>query len=186
MNEPANDQHEATGEPAPADDATEQIADGVVEAVSATEFAALKLEARELKDRLVRLQAEFDNARKRLRREADEAGTRAIARMVKPVLTEMDNLSRAIAAAKPEAFAEFATGVSMIRENLGAALTSTGLELVPSEGVFNPAFHEVIAEVEQADAPRGTIVEVHRPGYRLKDQLVRAAQVVVTKPPPIG
>ncbi len=176
-----NDQHDAAAQGDGADQAA-----NAADAVSAGEFAALTLESRELKDRLVRLQAEFDNARKRLRREADEAGTRAIARMVKPVLTEMDNLARAIAAAKPEAFVEFATGVSMIRENLGAALASTGLELVPVDGVFNPAIHEVIAEVEQADAPRGTIVEVHRAGYRLKDQLVRAAQVVVTKPPTAG
>ncbi len=157
-------------------------ADALADAVPAAEFEALKLEHRELKDRLVRLQAEFDNARKRLRKEADEAGTRAIARMVKPVLTEMDNLSRAIAVANPEAFAEFATGVSMIRENLGSALAATGLEPVRGEGVFDPAIHEVIAEVENSQLPRGTIVDVSRSGYRLKDQLVRAAQVVVSKP----
>ncbi len=181
MTDPADNRTDAEAQPDQGDDGQVPAAE-TGDVVPAAEFEALKLEARELKDRLVRLQAEFDNARKRLRKEADEAGTRAIARMVKPVLNEMDNLTRAISMATPEAFAEFATGVSMIRENLGAALASTGLEAVPVEGVFDPAIHEVIAEVENPDLPRGTIVEVNRSGYRLKDQLVRAAQVVVSKP----
>jgi molecular chaperone GrpE len=149
----------------------------------ASELEALRREAAEWKERCARSQAEFDNARKRLRKEADEAGTRAVARFVKPVLGEIDNLERAIGAATPTAFAEFASGVSMIHANLQAALRNAGIETVAVEGLFDPAVHEVIAESESAELPRGTIVQVHRPGYRLKDQLVRAAQVVVARPP---
>jgi molecular chaperone GrpE len=149
----------------------------------ASELEALRREGAEWKERCARSQAEFDNARKRLRKEADEAGTRAVARFVKPVLGEIDNLERAIGAATPAAFAEFASGVSMIHANLQSALRNAGIETVPVEGLFDPAVHEVIAEKESSDAPRGTILQVHRPGYRLKDQLVRAAQVVVARPP---
>lgn len=163
-------------------DAAEIDLDATV-TIPRVELENLRQENGDLRERMLRQQAEFDNVRKRLRKEADEAGTRAIARFVKPVLNEIDNFGRALQAAKPEAFADFAMGVSMTRENLINALASAGIETVVVEGIFDPAIHEVIAEAERDDVPRGTIVEVHRAGYRLKDQLVRAAQVVVAKAP---
>ena len=143
--------------------------------------AALAAEAQEWRERCMRLQAEFDNARRRLRKEADEAGVRAVARAVKGVLTEMDNLGRALESARPEAFVEFAQGVSMIRENLSASLTGQGLEQIVCEGTFDPAVHEVIAEEDGNGAAKGTILRMTRSGWKLKDQLVRTAQVVVAK-----
>lgn len=154
--------------------------------LSITEFEALKKEVGEWKERCMRSQAEFENVRKRLRKEADEAGTRAVARFVKPILNELDNLERAVLAAKPEAFTEFAMGVTMIQTNLQSALRGAGIEQVACEGLFDPAVHEVLAEAEKTDVPKGTIVQVFRAGYKLKDQLVRAAQVVVAKPPSAG
>ncbi len=161
-------------------------AEGETVTVPANEFEALRREVGEWKERCVRGQAEFDNVRKRLRKEADEAGTRAVVRFVKPILDQLDNLERALTAAKPESFSEFAQGVSMIRENLLAALANAGIEPIPAEGAFDPALHEAIAEEERADLPRGHITQVHRKGFRLKDQLVRTAQVVVSKPPAEG
>ncbi len=175
-----------SGQPQPASNEDAEAPPGEpdpIVALPASELEALRREGAEWKERCARSQAEFDNARKRLRKEADEAGTRAVARFVKPVLGEIDNLERAIGAANPAAFAEFASGVAMIHANLQSALRNAGIETVPVEGQFDPAVHEVIAERESADQPRGTIVAVHRPGYRLKDQLVRAAQVVVARPP---
>lgn len=163
--------------------AEQQPEEAVTVTLPKAEVEALRQQVQELKDRIMRAQAEFDNVRKRLRKEADESGTRAIARFVKPILNEIDNFNRALNAAKPEAFNEFANGVAMIRENLSGALSGSGIEPIPCEGVFDPSVHEVIAEVERADLPKGTIVEVHRAGYKLRDQLVRAAQVVVAKPP---
>lgn len=168
----------------PAPEAAPAAAEAIT--LPAAEFEALKREALEWKERCARSQAEFDNVRKRLRREADEAGTRAVARCIKPVLTEIDNLDRALQAAKAEAFAEFAQGVAMIRENLRVGLLAQGLEAVPCEGVFDPAVHEVLAEQEAAGVAKGTILQVHRSGWRLRDQLVCAAQVVVARPPAAG
>lgn len=172
----------------PAPDAQNQQPDAVVDPVTipVAEFEAARQQTVEWKERCARQQAEFENVRKRLRKEADEAGTRAVARFVKPILTELDNLERAVLAAKPEAFAEFAMGVTMIQTNLLTALRGAGIEPVICEGVFDPAVHEVLAEEEKADVPKGTIVTVFRAGYKLKDQLVRAAQVVVAKPPAAG
>lgn len=180
-------------QPAPETPKPDDTVDGAPQAaadealtITVAEFEALKREAAEWKERCMRSQAEFENVRKRLRKEADEAGTRAVARFVKPILTELDNLERAVLAATPEAFAEFAQGVTMIQTNLQSALRGAGIEQVACEGIFDPAIHEVLAEAENAKVPKGTIVQVFRAGYRLKDQLVRAAQVVVAKPPAAG
>lgn len=151
--------------------------------IATAEFEAIKRDAVEWKDRCLRNQAEFENIRKRLRKEADEAGSRGVVRAVKPLLNEIDNLTRALESATPEAFSEFAQGVTLIRENLASALRGQGLEAIVCEGVFDPTVHEVLAEEEKADVPKGTILSVFRSGYKLKDQLVRTAQVVVAKPP---
>jgi molecular chaperone GrpE len=182
----SNDAAQPVPEPLEPDaQAPETAADETI-TIKASDYEAAKREAGEWKERCMRSQAEFENARKRLRKEADEAGTRAIARFVKPILTELDNLERAVLAATPEAFAGFAQGVTMTQANLQAALRGAGIEQVTCEGVFDPAVHEVLAEAENGDVPKGTIVQVFRPGYKLKDQLVRAAQVVVAKPPAAG
>ena len=61
------------------------------------------------------------------------------------------------------------------------------MTVVKADGIFDPALHEVVAEIEDDDKPRGTILEVQRNGYQLNEQVVRAAQVIVSKPvaPPV-
>jgi molecular chaperone GrpE len=137
--------------------------------------------ATDWRERCARMQAEFDNTRRRLRKEADEAGDRAIARAVRPFLDQIDNLDRALATARPEAFAEFAQGVQLVRENFAAALAASSLVTVPETGAFDPAVHEVLAEMDAEGLAKGHIIQVHRKGYKLKELLVRTAQVVVAK-----
>lgn len=163
----------------------ETTGEGANESITITvaEYEALKRDVAEWKDRCLRNQAEFDNIRKRLRKEADEAGVRAVARAVKPLLNEIDNLGRAIDSATVEGFNEFAQGVTLTRDNLRGALQGQGIEQIPCEGVFDPTVHEVIAEQEDASVPKGTILQVFRAGYQVKGQLVRTAQVVVAKAP---
>ena len=163
----------------PADTQVESSTETITILVS--EFETTKREAGEWKDRCLRNQAEFENIRKRLRKEADEAGSRGVVRAVKPLLNEIDNLTRALEAATPESFSEFAQGVTLIRENLANALKGQGLETIVCEGIFDPTVHEVIAE-QDSEQPKGTILSVFRSGYKIKDQLVRTAQVVVAKP----
>ena len=146
-------------------------------------LAKLASEVAEWRERCARLQAEFDNSRRRLRKEAEEAGDRAIARAVRPFLDQIDNLGRALDAAKPEAFTEFAQGVQLVRDNLIAALGVVGVVAIPASGAFDPTQHEAIADFATTDTPKGHIVQIHRTGWKLKDQLVRTAQVVVAKPP---
>lgn len=176
--------HEQQAQGQPESAAPETAGEPVVEtAPELTELAKLRQDNADLREALLRRQADFDNARKRLRREADEAGSRALARFVKPLLMELDNFQRALEVAKPETFADFALGVTMIKTNLDTLLGSNNIVPVSTEGVFDPQLHEVLQEVERADLPRGTIVAVQRQGWKLGEQLIRAAQVVVARPP---
>lgn len=152
-----------------------------VEDEAPSEADMLRAQVQELQQRLIRQQADFDNIRKRLRRESEEAGTRAVVRFVRPMLTELDNFEHALLAANPEKFQDFAMGVTMIKTNLDGLLDGAGISQIPAEGIFDPARHEVLSEIEQADAERGTIVQVARTGYMCGDQVVRAAQVIVAK-----
>lgn len=149
--------------------------------IPVAEYEATRGQVLEWKERCMRQQAEFENVRKRLRKEADESRSRGIAHFVRPILDQLDNLDRALAAATPETFNEFAQGVTMIRESLRASLTAAGIEPVPGEGVFDPAVHEVLAEEAREGLAKGSIVLTHRSGWKLKDQLIRSAQVVVAK-----
>lgn len=171
-------------EPAPApapSGGSEAVAAAPRQDELAARLAELEAQVAEWRERCMRQQADFENARRRLRREADEAATRAIARFVRPILDQLDNLDRALAAAAPDNHAEFAQGVTMIRDSLRAGLAASGIVPVPCEGLFDPAVHEVLAEEERPGVARGTIVHVHRRGWRIGDQLIRAAQVVVAK-----
>ena len=142
----------------------------------------LRAECQTLKEQMLRERADFDNIRKRLRREAEESGARAVGRFVRPILLQLDNFSLALEAAKPEAFMDFAMGVTMIRDGLMAALSDAGISPVDNAGQFDPAHHEVIAEIPN-DLPKGHIVTTQRGGYRMGEQLVRAAQVIVSAGP---
>ncbi len=149
--------------------------------IATTEYEATRGQVVEWKERCMRQQAEFENVRKRLRKEADEARSRGVANFVRPILDQLDNLDRALAAATPESFNEFAQGVTMIRESLRSSLSAAGIEPVASEGVFDPAVHEVLAEEAREGVAKGSIVMTHRSGWKLKDQLIRSAQVIVAR-----
>jgi molecular chaperone GrpE len=77
---------------------------------------------------------------------------------------------------------DFAMGVTMIRDGLMSALSDSGITPVETEGQFDPAKHEVVAEIPN-DLPKGHIVTVQRAGYNMGNQLVRAAQVIVSAGP---
>ena len=168
-------------QPQPDSPETDQAASGETITIPVAEFEAMRGQVVEWKERCMRNQAEFENIRKRLRKEADEARTRGVAHFVRPILDQLDNLDRALGAAAPESFSEFAQGVTMIRESLSASLTAAGIEPIPKEGVFDPSIHEVLAEEAREGMAKGTILLTHRSGWKLKDQLIRSAQVVVAK-----
>lgn len=174
-------QDEAASEPAEPE--LVEAADEETIMVPLGEWESLQRELGDLKQQILRERADFDNIRKRLRREAELNWQRKLAAFLRPLFTEMDNFEHALKAATPDRFQDFAMGVTMIHENILGVMRGTNIELVACEGIFDPAWHEVVQEVEDAELPRGSIVEVLRQGYRIDDQIIRAAQVVVSRPP---
>ena len=127
-----------------------------------------------------RTQADFENYRKRVARESALAQERGVAKLVNELLPALDNLDRALAAAAADD--PLLEGVRLVRSELSAALARVGVEsFVPLGQKFDPALHEAMATTSHAGGGRedGTIVEVYQPGYRLGEQIIRPARVVV-------
>ena len=124
-----------------------------------------------------RLQADFDNFRKRTQRENEEFKTFATAGLISELLTIEDDLDRALDNAKEEN--DFVIGVRGIRQNLMKVLESKGLTEIPTDGKFDPNCHEALCIVE-ADTD-GDIAEVFQKGYRLGNKVLRYSKVKVTK-----
>ena len=151
------------------------------------EIAALKQEKAQLEDRWVRLQADFDNYRKRTLREKQEALSYGHEIVVKDLLPVVDNLERAIEHASASSGADFEgmlQGVELVRRELLAVLAKHGVSSIEAEGeVFDPNLHEALAQMEDESVPAGRIGRMLQKGYRLRDRLLRPARVMVSKGP---
>jgi molecular chaperone GrpE len=137
-----------------------------------------------LRDRHLRLAAEFDNYRKRVERERSEAFVRAQAALLERLLEPLDDLQR-IADFDPATTASLALheGAEMVERKFLRAMESAGLEVVEAEGKdFDPAVHEALTTVPAASPEDDdTVAQVFQKGYRFKGLLLRPARVVVRK-----
>lgn len=149
------------------------------------ELEALRAELEALKDRHVRLQADFENQRRRALKERQEAHQYGHENVVKDLLATVDNLDRAIEHASQsggEDFESMLQGVELVRRELLAVLAKHGVMEVEAQGAsFDPNVHEAMAQQEDDSVPQATVVQVFQKGYRLKDRLLRPARVVVSK-----
>ena len=124
-----------------------------------------------------RLQADFDNYRKRTQRENEEFRKYACSSIVGDLLTVVDDLDRALEHAGEET--EFVKGIRGVRANLMKVLESNGLREIPSEGKFDPELHEALCAVDgEVD---GMIAEVFQKGYTLNGKVLRYSKVKVTR-----
>jgi|SRR6266550_177131 molecular chaperone GrpE len=153
------------------------------QAVSAedTELEALRNENEELIDTLQRLQADFDNYRKRAARDQESLVARAGERIVKELLPVLDDLERALEAVESHEEAELEDGVKLVHRQLEQLLEKEGLALVETDGQFDPHVHEALL-TQPSDADEGSVIEVLQKGYRLGDRVLRPARVVVAGP----
>ena len=124
-----------------------------------------------------RIQADFENFRKRTQRENEEFKAFATAGLLSEMLSIVDDLDRALEHAGEKN--DFVVGVRGIRQNLMKILESKGLTEIPTEGKFDPNCHEALCVVE-ADTD-GEIAEVFQKGYRIGDKVLRYSKVKVTK-----
>src|SRR5262249_8947997 len=145
-------------------------------------------ETAKVRDQLLRTAADYDNFRKRTRRELEDAQRRGREAIVKDLLPVFDNLERAAmhAGGAPEAKA-VADGLRIVLKTFHDTLDRMGVKGVPSVGVpFDPNVHEAIQHLESAEHPAGVVLNEVQPGYTMGDRLLRAALVVVSKGPPSG
>jgi molecular chaperone GrpE len=171
----APDGDNAPGQAGPAAQApqsAEQIAQ------QAAELTALRDERDALKDRLARLQAEFDNARKRETKERQDTRDYAVQSAVEPFLGVMDNF--ALALRSQGSVDQLRSGVELILKQMDEALRGLNVQPVESVGAqFDPRVHEALGSEEREDVPDHQITEEIRRGYKLRDKLLRPALVKI-------
>jgi len=150
-------------------------------AIADSELEKLRAERNDLFERLARLQAEFDNYRKRAAKENADFRDFAVSDAARTLLPVIDSFTLALknSAAKPE---DLRKGVELIFKQLQDVLQKLNVERVPAEGEpFDPRVHEAIEMVETDAAPDHHVLEELQPGYRIKGRLLRPAMVRVAK-----
>lgn len=155
---------------------------GPKEIISRADFDHLKAERDQLLDRLARLQAEFENARKRSERERLEFRDYATGNVVEQFLPVLDHFELALKATG--SVEQLRSGVELIVKQMGEVLQKMQVTPVPAVGEpFDPRVHEALGSVERDDLPDQYVAEEIRRGYRLRERLLRPAMVRVAHNP---
>jgi molecular chaperone GrpE len=151
------------------------------------EVERLRSEAQENRDRYIRLQADFDNFRRRALKERTDLIQYGAENLLKDLLSTLDNLDRATGHARSSEGGDlesFLQGVELLQRDLHTVLEQHGVTEINAVGSdFNPGIHEAMAQKPDDSVPPNTVMEVLEKGYQLRDRLLRAARVVVAKAP---
>lgn len=140
-----------------------------------------KARAEEYYNRLLRVQADFDNFRKRTLKEKEEFWKYAPEPLITAILPVLDNFQRALQT-PPGDGEKLLEGVKMIYRQLQEVLENEGLKLINSQGEeFDPNLHEAVMQEETTEYPDNTVIEELRTGYFFKDRLIRPAMVKVAR-----
>jgi len=132
--------------------------------------------AREYLDAAKKIQADFDNHKKRTQREREEFVKMSNERLIYELLPMLDDLERALSVSCSSE--ELKTGISQVHDNLVSLLKGYGLREIPSEGRFDPQYHEALSTGDGTD---GDILEVYQKGYFLGPRVLRHSKVKVAK-----
>jgi len=163
-----------------------ETADAVDPAPGADETEALRTEVAQLKEQVLRVAADAENAKRRAEREANDARHFAIQRFAQDLLGAADNLARALQAAPRDAadpaVKNLVTGIEMIEKDLIGAFERNGLKRLdpPRGSKFDPHRHQAMMEQPADDVGAGAVLQVMQAGYELHGRLVRPAMVVVS------
>ncbi len=179
---PPSKQPPATAESG-AEQAEQPAAQQAAEVVS--EADAVAAERDKLKEQVLRIAADFDNFRKRTRRDLDESRLKGNEDAIREFLPVFDNLARAIGAYETAKNAEsIVEGVRMVLKMFDDVSERIGLQRLPAIGQrFDPAVHDAIQQVETDQYPPGTVVTEVNPGYRFRQRLLRPSIVIVARAP---
>ncbi len=160
---------------------TDEPIEELAEPEAADPLAEAEKQRDEYLDALQRLKAEFDNYRKRVAREQESFATRANEALLREVLPVLDDLERALEAAEHHEEAKLEEGVRLVHRSLLDALRRQGLELIETDGAFDPHIHEALLAQPAEGAESGSVLQVLEKGYRLGDRVLRPARVVIAE-----
>jgi molecular chaperone GrpE len=151
-------------------------------------IAQLEAEVAQYKDQALRALAEAENTRRRAQREIEDNSKYAVANIARDVLGVADNLRRALDAIPPDArkaddkLEKFAEGVELTERELLSAFERHGIKRVDPIGQpFDHNLHQAVMQVDSAESPANTVVQVLQPGYTIHGRLLRPAMVAVSK-----
>jgi molecular chaperone GrpE len=164
----------------------EQTAESVVAdtARANAELARLAADLDELRQTLLRRQADFDNYRKRIEKERTEDSKRATARVVEGLIPVIDGFEHALAAHREAEYENYRKGFELIYKQLLEHLAKLGVErLDPVGKPFDPHLHQAVDRAETKDHEDGTILQVFQPGYVFHGRILRPAMVRVAVHP---
>lgn len=171
-------------------DGGEEVLEDVPEVSIEEKILTLEAELKQSKEqaddyyaRLQRLQAEFDNFRKRSQKEREDTLKYASEQLIVAMLPVLDNFERAVASSQSnQDFKSFSQGVEMILKQMKTGFEKEGL--VPIEAVgqtFDPKLHDAVLQVDSEEYPDNTVVEELQTGYYLKDKVLRPSMVKVSR-----
>lgn len=153
-------------------------------------IALLEAEVGQYKDQALRALAEAENTRRRAKKEVEDTAKYAVSNLAKDILAAPDNLRRALdnipsdGRKKDELLDRLAAGVELVEREILAVFERYGIKKIDPQGQpFDHNFHQALFEVQTADQPPGTVVQVLAPGYVIHDRLLRPAMVGVAKAP---
>jgi len=155
----------------------------LVDAIEVDQAAEIRKIADENHERALRIQADFDNFRRRSRQEKEDFAKYASLKLIEKLLPVVDNFERALLSGQSvkDVDALF-KGIEMIAKQLNQLLEEEGVKAIDSIGQpFNPEFHQAIMQVESADHEEGIILEEIQKGYSMKDKVIRPAMVKVSQ-----
>ena len=154
---------------------------GTEEQEAGDQAQAMAEEVARWRDLAVRTAADFDNFRKRVAREREEAVRFGNQDLLEQLIPILDNFEMGMMAASSDTSSMIYIGMDMVRKQFSEFLIQQGVEeIVALNLVFDPNIHEAVCE-EESEAEPGTVVRVLRRGFRLRDRLLRPANVVVAK-----
>ncbi|WP_412758781.1 nucleotide exchange factor GrpE [Metabacillus fastidiosus] len=163
-------------------DADENVSSG--ENAEANEkIAELEAKLDEAENKMLRVQADYDNFRRRSRLDQEAAQKYRAQSLVTEIIPALDNFGRALQIeADDEKTKSLLQGMEMIHKQLIQALQNEGVEVIESVGLpFDPNFHQAVMQVEDENFESNTVVEELQKGYKLKDRVIRPAMVKVNQ-----
>jgi molecular chaperone GrpE len=148
------------------------------------EMAKLTADLEELRQTLLRRQADFDNYRKRIEKERFEESKRATARVIEGLIPVIDGFEHALAAHREAEYDNYRKGFELIYKQLLDSVTKLGVERIDPVGKpFDPHLHQAVDRAETTDHEDGTILQVFQPGYVFHGRVLRPAMVRVAVHP---